>query len=503
MAIIKIKEDRTAELVRESEDFVQGECCATVFNFEFPTTIKGVDILNYSKTIEFGECKDFGDCVKFVDVINGDTYDLKEFCTCFKKIMVQVVLTKIDGDNKIVWKTIPFTIDFHESVNAEGVQPIQSQLLSLEEIKEAWTVELNAAKDGWENFVNANCVQVAKSLATIPSPEDCDCAVMLYLGLNDGGYIYGHYYQSVNRGGVIIWEDLNPATTIIDVANGIRELNKDRTVQLWTGTTAEFNALDNLPANSLVLLEDDDTAESWDEIEGRLDDLQSQVSTNCQNNVNPTNDLLLVFTEGDSQINRPMTIATENAASLINIPDELKLEGQPFYCLREVYSLPYYLNGASKRKTIVKLTEAYPANGRVWHNVYNLDTQMWSGWRSSENASTAYFASKATIAETSNLSARTMGLKIQSIATTDYTTPSIHIRAVIEKAGLYLVTKFDNINNKIVSYTISIPVLTSDIEDFGLRDAAETIQYYSKDKTLRMYSGTRWSVVLLAEFYLE
>lgn len=46
----------------------------------------------------------------------------------------------------------------------------------------------------------------------------------------------------------------------------IKEMNASGTVKLWIGTMAEFNALTTKDANTLYLMTDDDTAETWDEI---------------------------------------------------------------------------------------------------------------------------------------------------------------------------------------------------------------------------------------------
>ena len=149
---LKITEDSKVELVKDNCELVQGECCFTDFVFNFPETIKGYAIGEYTKYIEFAECKDLGECVKFVDEIKGDKYELNEMCTAFKKIMVQVVLERVADGKMIVWKTIPFTLEFAESVNANGTTAIQTQLLHLTEIRNEWQADFENTKAEWQVF---------------------------------------------------------------------------------------------------------------------------------------------------------------------------------------------------------------------------------------------------------------------------------------------------------------------------------------------------------------
>ena len=46
----------------------------------------------------------------------------------------------------------------------------------------------------------------------------------------------------------------------------LKEQNANGTVKLWIGTTAQFNAVATKDENTLYLLTDDDSADSWDEI---------------------------------------------------------------------------------------------------------------------------------------------------------------------------------------------------------------------------------------------
>lgn len=227
--VFNIAEDSNVELLKGEYELVQGECCVTELKFNFPETIRGVAIGNYTKRIEFGECKDLGECVKFIDDINGDTYELKENATAFNKIMVQLVLTY----QKITWKTIPVVLEFHESVNASGNAVIQAQILSL-----------SAIEREWENFIKANTFRVISRVADIPTADASSLGdTIFYLGANTDTaplLTYGHYYRCNNVNGVYEWTDLTQDASLAGVANGIREINKNQTLQFWAGTTDEL-----------------------------------------------------------------------------------------------------------------------------------------------------------------------------------------------------------------------------------------------------------------------
>ena len=54
-----------------------------------------------------------------------------------------------------------------------------------------------------------------------------------------------------------------------------------------------------------------------------------------------------------------------------------------FYTYREVFFIPNQgIVGNTYGKTIIRLTEAYPVSGRIWTNVYNTDSNDWTGWKS-------------------------------------------------------------------------------------------------------------------------
>ena len=53
----------------------------------------------------------------------------------------------------------------------------------------------------------------------------------------------------------------------------IKEQNANGTVKLWIGTTAQFNAITEKADDTLYLLTDDDSADSWDQIAETLDEI--------------------------------------------------------------------------------------------------------------------------------------------------------------------------------------------------------------------------------------
>lgn len=280
---LNITEDSKVELVKDNCELVQGECCFTDFVFNFPETIKGHAISEYAKSIEFAECKEIGECVKFVDEIKDNKYELNEACTAFKKIMVQVVLERVADGKTIVWKTIPFTLEFAESINAEGMPIIQAQLLSLADIK-----------NSWETFVKTSCLRMVYSSAGVPlANEESEGDTIFYLGDNNGDFEYGHYYRCTEIDGLCSWKDLTQDPSLEGVANGIREINKNRTMQLWTGTFEELEATPPQGENVLVIPEDADAVQEMKEI------LSEIAGANEGNFVIPRVDENGVFRAGD------------------------------------------------------------------------------------------------------------------------------------------------------------------------------------------------------------
>lgn len=75
----------------------------------------------------------------------------------------------------------------------------------------------------------------------------------------------------------------------------------------------------------------------------------------------------------------PGSVATEDASTLKNSP----MREGAFYAYREVFFIPNQgIVGNTYGKTIIRLTEAYPVSGRIWTNVYNTDSNDWTGWKS-------------------------------------------------------------------------------------------------------------------------
>ena len=242
--IFNIAENSSVELVKGEYELVQGECCVQELKFNFPATIRGVAIGNYKKRIEFGECKDLGECVKFIDDVDGDTYALNDECTAFKKIMVQLVLSY----GHIVWKTVPVALEFRESVNAAGNTVIQAQILTLQEIEREW-----------ENYIKAHTLRIIYRAGDVPTANASNVGdTIFYLGANtDSAPLleYGHYYRCNEVNGVYEWTDLTQDPSLEGVANGIREINKNQTLQVWKGNTAELE--NEVPQENVAYIAED------------------------------------------------------------------------------------------------------------------------------------------------------------------------------------------------------------------------------------------------------
>lgn len=235
--LLNIAENGNVELTKDDGcKLIQGECCVTEFAFNFPATIKGVAVSEYEKYIEFAECKDLGECVKFMDKLEGGVYELREPCTRFTKIMVQLVLEK--GDIK--WKTLPFVLEFNESINAEGTAAIQTQLLNLTEIITEWE-DIRVA---FETFIKGNALRIVSRLSDVPTAdEESEGDTIFYLGVNADTppyFTYGHYYRCNRVGDFYVWVDLTCDPSLAGVADGVREINKNQTLQFWKGTKAEL-----------------------------------------------------------------------------------------------------------------------------------------------------------------------------------------------------------------------------------------------------------------------
>ncbi len=256
---LNITEDCKVEVIRDDCEAVQSESNVTILNINFPSTIKGYSIDNYSKKIEFGECKDLGECSKFWDVVEGNVYKLCDICTQFKKIMIQFTLTNlVDEAEPVVWKTIPFALEFRESINAEKSKEAQVILLSLEEI----LLE-------WENFIKANTLRVVYRAGDVPTADEGSLGdTIFYLGADTTSpYVltYGHYYRCNYANEAYEWTDLTRDPSLDGVANGIREINKNQTWQVWGGTKEELENEVTQP-NVLYFPLDHDVEADFDEI---------------------------------------------------------------------------------------------------------------------------------------------------------------------------------------------------------------------------------------------
>lgn len=232
---LNITEDSKVELVRDNCEAVQRESNVTIFKLNFPQSINGYPTANYTKQIEFGECKKLGECVKFFDIVEGDEYKLCDICTQFKKVMVQFTLTNtVDAAEPIIWKTIPFALEFAESINAEASKQAQATLLSLNEI----LVE-------WENYIKANTLRIIHNAGDV-APADANAVgdLIFYLGANaTSPYVleYGHYYQCTLVNGVYSWTDLTSDPVLGAIAGGVRDLGTGGVLQFATVTADKMD----------------------------------------------------------------------------------------------------------------------------------------------------------------------------------------------------------------------------------------------------------------------
>lgn len=72
-----------------------------------------------------------------------------------------------------------------------------------------------------------------------------------------------------------------PESIDVDAAfiTKIKDMNADRNLKFWVGTTAQFQALPTKAENTLYILTDDDTADSWEQIAEELADLTNSLNT--------------------------------------------------------------------------------------------------------------------------------------------------------------------------------------------------------------------------------
>lgn len=350
---LNINENSNVELVKDDCQAVQLEKNVTILKLNFPKTIKGYSIDNYSKQIEFGECKELGECKKFLDAVDGDTYELCDICTQFKKVMIQFTLKNtIDEADTIIWKTIPFALEFCESINAENTKEMQATLLSLSEI----LLE-------WENYIKANTLRVIRKVDAVPTANaESLHDTIFYLGANSTSpykLTYGHYYACNEIDGVYEWTDLTQDPSLDGVANGIREINNNQTMQLWVGDKDElanevqqdgvmYIPVDISPADSLA-----ETLDELYEQDGKIPvkDYQAQ--------------LIKVLYEDSNGTDGTVLFDALEAGDILEIDIDFDFYNMPLQTVRVVVNDAEYTN---KRVTRLYLGEN---NDSVW--VLNCD----------------------------------------------------------------------------------------------------------------------------------
>lgn len=268
---LNITEDSKVELVRDNCEAVQGENNVTVLTLNWPQTIKGYSIDNYAKQIEFGECKELGECTKFLDVVTSNTYKLCDCCTAFKKILIQFTLKNlIDEDEPIVWKTVPFALEFCESVMAENAKEVQTTLLSLAEIKAEWEAFVKTTALEWQEYIKANTLRMIYRVGDVPTADAESLGdTIFYLGANSTTpytLTYGRYYRCIEADGVYSWQEVSIDGNVISgTANFIKEINESRDMQLWVGTDEELQN-EVIQPNTMYIAEDHDEKQSFDDI---------------------------------------------------------------------------------------------------------------------------------------------------------------------------------------------------------------------------------------------
>ena len=256
---LNITEDSKVALAKDSCEAVQGENNVTILNVNFPSTIRGYSIDNYTKQIEFCECKELGECKKFLDVLEGNTYKLCKICTQFEKLMIQFTLKNlVDEAEPIIWKSVPFTLEFCESINAENTKEAQVAILSLAEIEKEW-----------EEYIRANTFRVISRVGDVPTADATSLDdTIFYLGANSTSpYVltYGHYYKCNFVNGAYEWTDLTQDPSLEGVANGIREINNNQTMQVWVGSKEELEN-EVLQENTAYILDNQEFEDVIDEI---------------------------------------------------------------------------------------------------------------------------------------------------------------------------------------------------------------------------------------------
>lgn len=177
--------------------------------------------------------------------------------------------------------------------------------------------------------------------------------VYVYIGTNHSLYVRRFAGGSNTDSG---W--VNKALTADDIVNNFT-------------TTVAGKALDARAGKTL----DEKITES----NGNLVYTQQFIPETAKNNI--ITNLLNININGvmNEPCMHPGSVATEDASTLINSP----MREGAFYAYREVFFLPNRgVVGNTYGKTIIRLTEAYPVSGRIWTNVYNTDSNDWTGWKS-------------------------------------------------------------------------------------------------------------------------
>ena len=177
--------------------------------------------------------------------------------------------------------------------------------------------------------------------------------VYVYIGTNHSLYVRRFAGGSNTDSG---W--INKALTADDIVNNFT-------------TTVNGKALDARAGKTL----DEKITES----NGNLVYTQQFIPEIAKNNI--ITDLLNININGvmNEPYMYPGSVATEDASTLKNSP----MREGAFYAYREVFFIPNQgIVGNTYGKTIIRLTEAYPVSGRIWTNVYNTDSNDWTGWKS-------------------------------------------------------------------------------------------------------------------------
>lgn len=113
---IDFKVYETSKVEQMSDNAIlQGESNINILRFALPETIRGYNIANYKQEIKFESEK--GEVLRFN--MKDEEFALIRQITRFKSALVQLILTNNTDEAKpIIWRTIPFKLDFKKSINA-------------------------------------------------------------------------------------------------------------------------------------------------------------------------------------------------------------------------------------------------------------------------------------------------------------------------------------------------------------------------------------------------